>query len=121
MLRINISLVSDFFIRLLKLPMSFFDTKLMGDLLQRMNDHSRVQSFLTSQVLTMVFSMLSFIVFGVVLFVYNKIIFAVFLIGSIIYGSWIATFLRRRKVLDYELFEQQAINCLHLTIMLQKP
>jgi ATP-binding cassette subfamily B protein len=109
-MRINISLVSDFFIKLLKLPMSFFDTKLMGDLLQRMNDHSRIQSFLTSQVLTMVFIMLSFIVFGIVLFVYNKIIFAVFLIGSIIYGGWIAMFLRRRKVLDYELFEQQAIN-----------
>ncbi len=109
-MRINISLVSDFFIKLLKLPMSFFDTKLMGDLLQRMNDHSRIQSFLTSQVLTMVFIMLSFIVFGIVLFIYNKIIFAVFLIGSIIYGGWIAMFLRRRKVLDYELFEQQAIN-----------
>ena len=109
-MRINISLVSDFFIKLLKLPMSFFDTKLLGDLLQRMNDHSRVQSFLTSQVLTMVFIMLSFIVFGIVLFVYNIIIFAVFLISSIIYGGWIAMFLRRRKVLDYEIFEQQAIN-----------
>lgn len=109
-MRINISLVSDFFIKLLKLPMSFFDTKLMGDLLQRMNDHNRVQSFLTSQVLTMVFSMLSFVVFGIVLFIYNKIIFCVFLVGSIIYGGWIAVFLRRRKILDYELFEQQAIN-----------
>jgi ABC-type bacteriocin/lantibiotic exporters, contain an N-terminal double-glycine peptidase domain len=57
-LLINISLVSDFFIKLLKLPMSFFDTKLMGDLLQRMNDHSRVQSFLTNQVLGVMFSML---------------------------------------------------------------
>lgn len=109
-MRINISLVSDFFIKLLKLPMCFFDTKLMGDLLQRMNDHSRVQSFLTSQVLSVMFTMLSFIVFGVVLFIYNKSIFSVFIAGSTIYGFWISSFLRRRKVLDYELFEQQAIN-----------
>lgn len=109
-MRINISLVSDFFIKLLKLPMSFFDTKLMGDLLQRMNDHSRVQSFLTNQVLSMMFSSLSFIVFGIVLFFYNRLIFGVFLIGSIIYGFWITYFLDRRKILDYMLFEQQAKN-----------
>lgn len=109
-MRINISLVSDFFIKLLKLPMSFFDTKLTGDLLQRMNDHGRVQSFLTGQLLGMVFNMLSFIVFGVVLFIYNRIIFVVFLAGSLLYGLWIATFLRRRKVIDYDLFEQQAVN-----------
>jgi len=109
-MRINISLVSDFFIKLLKLPMSFFDTKLMGDLLQRMGDHSRVQSFLTNQVLSVMFAMLSFVAFGVVLFIYNRLIFAVFLLGSLLYGLWIAHFLGRRKVLDYELFEQQAIN-----------
>lgn len=109
-MRINISLVSDFFIKLLKLPMSFFDTKLMGDLLQRMGDHSRVQNFLTGQVLGVVFTFLSFMVFGVVLFVYDKLIFSVFLLGSLAYGAWIMTFLRKRKVLDYELFEQQAIN-----------
>lgn len=109
-MRINISLVSDFFIKLLKLPMSFFDTKLMGDLLQRIGDHSRVQNFLTGQVLNVVFTFLSFIIFGIVLFVYDRIIFGVFIAGSIIYGLWISSFLRRRKVLDYELFEQQAIN-----------
>ena len=109
-MRINISLVSDFFIKLLKLPMSFFDTKLMGDLLQRMNDHSRVQSFLTNQVLNVMFTMLSFVVFGIVLLAYNKLIFGMFLLGSILYGLWIANFLGRRKILDYELFEQQAIN-----------
>lgn len=109
-MRINISLVSDFFIKLLKLPMSFFDTKLMGDLLQRMNDHSRVQSFLTNQVLGIMFTMLSFIVFGIVLAIYNKLIFSIFLLGSILYGLWIARFLRKRKIIDYELFEQQAIN-----------
>lgn len=109
-MRINISLVSDFFIKLLRLPMSFFETKLMGDLLQRMNDHSRVQMFLTNQLLGVMFTFFSFIVFGSVLFVYNKMIFGVFLLGSIIYGLWIAYFLKRRKIIDYELFEQQAIN-----------
>ncbi len=109
-MRINISLVSDFFIKLLRLPMSFFDTKLMGDLLQRIGDHTRVQDFLTGQALNVVFTLLSFLVFGVVLFVYNHLIFAVFAAGSLCYGLWIASFLRRRKVLDYELFEQQAVN-----------
>ena len=66
-MRINVSLVSDFLIKLLKLPMSFFDTKLLGDLMQRMGDHSRVQSFLTTQTLSMMFTLLSFAVFGVVL------------------------------------------------------
>ena len=109
-LRINISLVSDFFIKLLKLPMSFFDTKLMGDLMQRMNDHSRVNNFLTQQTLNITFAMLTFVVFSVVLFFYNKFVFAIFLLGSILYGAWMTLFLKRRKVLDYELFEQQAIN-----------
>jgi len=109
-MRINISLVSDFFIKLLRLPMSFFDTKLMGDLLQRMADHGRVQQFLTGQVLGVMFTMLSFLVFGIVLLVYDRLIFAAFLAGSVAYGLWIARFLSRRKVLDYELFEQQAKN-----------
>ena len=109
-LRINISLVSNFFIKLLKLPMSFFDTKLMGDLMQRMNDHSRVNNFLTQQTLNITFAMLTFVVFSVVLFFYNKLVFAIFLLGSILYGGWMTLFLKRRKVLDYELFEQQAIN-----------
>lgn len=109
-MRINISLISDFFIKLLKLPMSFFDTKLMGDLLQRMGDHSRVQNFLTGQVLSVIFTFLSFIIFGIVLFIYDGKIFSVFVTGSVIYGLWISSFLQRRKVLDYEKFEQQAIS-----------
>ena len=109
-LRINISLVSDFFIKLLKLPMSFFDTKLMGDLMQRMGDHNRVNSFLTQQTLSIVFSLFTFVVFSIVLLSYNWLIFAIFMLGSLLYGGWLALFLRRRKVLDYELFEQQAIN-----------
>lgn len=109
-MRINISLVSDFFIKLLKLPMSFFDTKLMGDLMQRMGDHSRVNSFLTQQTLNIVFSLFTFVVFSIVLLSYNWLVFTIFMLGSLIYGGWLTLFLRRRKVLDYELFEQQAIN-----------
>lgn len=109
-MRINISLVSDFFIKLLQLPMSFFDTKLMGDLLQRIGDHSRVQNFLTGQVLNILFTSISFCIFGVVLFIYNRLIFGVFAFGSILYGLWISLFLSRRKVIDYEIFEQQSIN-----------
>ena len=109
-MRINISLVSDFFIKLLKLPMSFFDTKLMGDLLQRMNDHIRVEKFLTSQMLNVTFSLLSFVVFGCVLFYYNLTIFGIFLSASLLYGGWIAFFLKQRKLLDYELFGKQADN-----------
>lgn len=109
-LRINISLVSDFFIKLLKLPMSFFDTKLMGDLMQRMGDHNRVNSFLTQQTLSIVFSLFTFVVFSIVLLSYNWLVFAIFMLGSLFYGGWLALFLRRRKVLDYELFEQQAVN-----------
>lgn len=108
--RINISLVSDFFIKLLKLPMSFFEVKLMGDLMQRMNDHNRVEKFLTSQVLNVAFSLLGFLVFGCVLFSYNWVIFFIFLAGSLIYGGWIAFFLEKRKVLDFLYFERQAVN-----------
>lgn len=109
-MRINISLISDFFIKLLQLPMDFFDTKLMGDLMQRIGDHSRVNTFLTQQTLNVAFSVISFVVFSCVLLVYSRLIFLIFLIGSILYGGWMTLFLRRRKVIDYELFEQQAIN-----------
>ena len=109
-LRINISLVSDFFIKLLKLPMSFFETKLMGDLMQRMGDHSRVNTFLTQQTLSIAFSFFSFVVFCIVLLSYNWLIFIIFMLGSLLYGGWLALFLKRRKLLDYELFEQQTIN-----------
>lgn len=104
-MRINISLVSDFFLKLLKLPMSFFDTKLLGDLLQRIGDHSRVQNFLTGQLLNVLVAFLSFIIFGIVLLVYDKVVFCIFVVGSMVYGFWIFSFLQRRKVLDYEMFE----------------
>lgn len=108
--RINISLVSDFFIKLMKLPMRFFDTKLVGDLLQRIEDHGRIERFLTVQTLGVVFSLFSFIVFGAVLLVYNLNIFLVFLAGSIVYGLWVLLFLKRRRLLDYQYFEKKAIS-----------
>lgn len=109
-MRINVRLLADFFLKLMRLPMIFFDTKLKGDLLQRMSDHQRIQSFLTGQVLSISFTVLSLIVFDVVLFIYSPLIFAVFTVGSIIYGLWMTLFLRRRRLLDYETFEAQAIN-----------
>lgn len=108
--RINISLISDFFIKLMKLPMKFFDTKLTGDLLQRIEDHRRIENFLTVQTLNMLFSVFTFAIFGIVLFIYNVPIFLVFLSGSILYGLWIMFFLKKRRVLDYKYFEQQGIN-----------
>lgn len=108
--RINVSLISDFFIKLMKLPMKFFDTKLTGDLLQRIEDHRRIENFLTNQTITVVFSAFTFVIFSVVLFIYNVPIFAVFLAGSILYGLWIMFFLKKRRVLDYKMFEQQGIN-----------
>lgn len=109
-IRVNISLVSDFFIKLLKLPMAFFDRKLTGDLMQRIADHTRVHEFLTSQLLDVSFSVLNFVVFGIVLAVYDTAIFLVFLAGCAAYGLWITFFLHRRKILDYELFELQSTN-----------
>ncbi len=107
---VNVSLISDFFVKLLKLPMSFFDTKLLGDLLQRMNDHNRINSFLTQNTLSIVFSLLTFVVFSVVLLIYDKLVFLVFCIGSVVYGIWMLLFIEKRKVLDYELFEQEGKN-----------
>ena len=106
-MRINIRLIGEFFLKLLRLPMSFFDTKLLGDMLQRISDHNRVQTFLTTQLFSMVFNVLTFIVFGIVLLIYDRMIFLVFMAGSIVYAAWVAVFLGRRKVLDYELFDRQ--------------
>ena len=90
--------------------MKFFDTKLVGDLLQRIEDHGRIERFLTVQTLNVVFSVFSFVVFGVVLLVYNLNIFLVFLAGSIVYGLWVLLFLKRRRLLDYQYFEKQAVS-----------
>ena len=108
--RINISLISDFFIKLMKLPMKFFDTKLMGDLLQRIEDHRRVEQFLTSSSLSLLFSFFTFLIFGIVLASYNLYIFGEFLLGTALYASWIIIFLKKRRQLDYKYFEQAGKN-----------
>ncbi|WP_281641769.1 peptidase domain-containing ABC transporter [Hoylesella loescheii] len=108
--RINISLISDFFIKLMKLPMNFFDTKQMGDLLQRIEDHRRVEQFLTSSSLNLLFSFFTLLIFGVVLIVYNSSIFLIFLFGTLFYAIWIISFLKKRKQLDYRYFEQAGKN-----------
>jgi ABC transporter, ATP-binding protein len=108
--RVNVALVSDFFIKLMKLPMFFFDTQLMGDLLQRIEDHKRVEQFLTSSSLNLLFSFFTFLVFGVVLACYSTGIFTVFLVGTIFYAIWTISFLHKRRQLDYMYFEQAARN-----------
>lgn len=108
--RINISLISDFFIKLMKLPMSFFDTKLMGDLLQRIEDNRRIEQFLTSNSLNILFSFFTFLVFGGVLVVYNISIFIVFVLGTLAYAIWVILFLKKRRLLDYKYFEQAGRN-----------
>lgn len=109
-LRMHIFMIGDFFIKLLKLPMYFFDTKLLGDLMQRMNDHNRLNTFLTQEMLSAAYSTFTFIALTVVLLCYNTVIFFIFLIGSILYILWIIPFLKRRKLIDYEMFEVQAVN-----------
>ena len=108
--RVNISLLSDFLIKLMKLPMAFFDTKLVGDLIQRIQDHDRVERFLTAQTLSVMFSAFSFVVFGAVLLYYDLVIFLIFLFGSALYAAWVFLFLKKRRLLDYTYFEQRARN-----------
>ena len=104
--RINISIISDFLIKLMKLPIGFFDTKMIGDLLQRIGDHHRIESFLTSSTLNTIFSFISLIVFICVLAFYNLKILMIFLIASAIYVMWIILFLKKRKEIDYKRFNQ---------------
>jgi ATP-binding cassette, subfamily B, bacterial len=108
--RINISLVSDFFVKLMKLPISFFDTKMTGDIMQRINDHHRIENFLTSTSLNVLFSFVNLIVFSFVLAYYNLTIFTVFIVGSLLYFFWILFFLKRRADLDFKRFQQNSQN-----------
>ena len=102
--RINVAILTDFLIKLMKLPMGFFESKNTGDILQRMNDHQRIESFLTGSSLNILFSLMNLVIFSVILFVYNMPIFVVFVIASIIYAAWVILFLGRRKQLDYKRF-----------------
>lgn len=108
--RINISLISDFICKLMNLSMRFHDTRTTGDLLQRIDDHRRVEGFLTVQSLNVLFSLFSIIVFGVVLAVYSIPVFLVFMAGSILYAVWTSVFLKKRRILDYKLFDRYGVN-----------
>ncbi len=108
--RINISLISDFLIKLMKLPVGFFDSKMIGDIMQRIGDHRRIEAFLTTSTLDILFSLFNLVVFGVVLLIYNFQIFAVFIVGSVLYIFWIYLFMKKRRELDYKRFSQLAEN-----------
>jgi len=108
--RTNISLISDFLIKLMKLPVSFFDTKMIGDLIQRIGDHKRIESFLTSSTLNILFSFINLIIFGIVLLYYSINIFLVFLVGSALYTAWVYLFMKKRREIDNRRFAQMADN-----------
>ena len=106
--RINIALISDFFIKLMKLPIGFFDSKQMGDIMQRINDHQRIEQLLTTSSLSVLFSLFNLVIFGAVLAWYSLAIFGVFVLGSVIYVAWVWLFLKRRRDLDYKRFAQMS-------------
>jgi len=108
--RINISLISDFLIKLMKLPIGFFDTKMIGDLMQRIGDHTRIESFLTTSSLQILFSLINLLVFAVVLGIYSFKILFVFLLGSLLYGLWVAIFMKKRREIDFKRFAQMSDN-----------
>ncbi|TFB30255.1 peptidase domain-containing ABC transporter [Pedobacter alluvionis] len=108
--RVNISILTDFLIKLMKLPISFFDTKMTGDIMQRMNDQKRIESFLTGSTLSVVFSMFNLVIFSFVLAYYNMTIFFIFLVSTILYSLWVVVFLKRRRKLDLKRFDLSAKN-----------
>ncbi len=104
--RINISLISDFFIKLMNLPISFFDVRMTGDIMQRINDHQRIERLLTTSSLSVLFSLINMGIMGGVLAFYNLQIFVVFFVGSFLYFLWVILFLKRREKLDYKRFSE---------------
>jgi ATP-binding cassette subfamily B protein len=103
--RINLSILTDFLIKLMKLPVSFFDSKKTGDIMQRMNDHQRIESFLTGSSINVLFSLINLVIFSAVLVMFNFSIFSVFIAGTILYACWVILFLKKRRQLDYKKFE----------------
>jgi ATP-binding cassette subfamily B protein len=108
--RVNISLISDFLIKLLKLPIGFFDSKMIGDIMQRIGDHGRIENFLTSASLNILFSMINLVIFGVVLAIYDMTIFLVFFLASLFYVAWVVVFMKKRRELDFKRFAQLSDN-----------
>ena len=103
--RVNIALISDYLIKLMKLPVTFFENKLLGDILQRAADHERIRSFIMNNSLALIFSTLTYVVFSIILLIYNWMIFVIFTVGSILYVGWVLLFLKVRKKLDWQYFE----------------
>jgi ATP-binding cassette, subfamily B, bacterial len=106
--RIDIALISDFLVKLMKMPLHFFDTKKIGDLMQRIEDHSRIKSFLMGNSLGFIFSLANFVVFSVVLGYYSLLVLGVFLLGNTLYILWVTFFMKYRRELDYKRFSQSA-------------
>lgn len=108
--RVSISLISDFLAKLMRLPIAFFDSKKVGDILQRINDYSRIQNFLTGSLLSITISVVTFVVYSILMSCYNFEIFLVFIVGSILYIFWVTLFLKQRRKLDYMRFQESAVN-----------
>jgi ATP-binding cassette subfamily B protein len=105
---LNLSILSDFWITLTQLPMSFFNAHQTGDIMQRIGDHGKIQGFLTGSVLNTFFSMFNFVLYAVILVYFNWQLFFVFLIGNGIYILWVQLFLRIRRKINYEVFHISA-------------
>lgn len=103
--RVNIALISDYLVKLMKLPVTFFENKLLGDILQRAQDHERIRSFIMNNSLSLIFSIFTFVIFSIILLVYNASIFFIFIAGSALYVVWVLLFLKIRKKLDWQYFE----------------
>jgi ATP-binding cassette subfamily B protein len=101
---INLAILSDFWIKLMNVPLSFFYSRQTGDILQRINDHHRIENFITGTALQTLFSVINLVIFSIVLLIYNTTVFLVFAIGSILYFLWIRIFLKYRRSLDYKRF-----------------
>ncbi len=108
--RVSISLISDFLIKLMKLPISFFDIKMIGDIMQRIGDHSRIQSFLTKSLIDIIFAVITLVIYTVIMASYHLGILGVFFLGSTLYVGWVLLFLKKRRELDYKRFQQSAAN-----------
>lgn len=106
--RVNVSVISGFLQKLMALPVAFFDTKLTGDILQRIDDNNRIENFLTSASLAILFSFFNIIVFGIVLAIYSLKILALFLAGSILYITWVSLFMKSREILDHKRFREMS-------------